>query len=142
MQLFCDRHSPASALYVYEDEIHISALSNEEPIRILADHATNPSYDYIKDICKSYHNLQLGKRNSTSMFQRLLKKLQIIMLLKVNESSIQKSNKNNEYLVPSVSKKDLMYTVNSAIEICSCLSESGAPCKHQEVLLYPNTILE
>ena len=68
MQIFCDMHSSASALYAYKDELHILALSDEELIEILADRAINLRYNYIANLFKHYRNSQLGKRNRISMF--------------------------------------------------------------------------
>ena len=75
MQIFRDGHSPASALYTYEDELHILTLSDEELVEILADRAMNPGYDYVANLFKYYRNSQLGERNGTSMFQRLTEKV-------------------------------------------------------------------
>jgi hypothetical protein len=49
----------------------------------------------------------------------------------VNANAIQKTDVENEFLVPSASNSSF-YTVNSEIRICTCLvGISGAPCKHQ-----------
>jgi len=75
IQMFHDGHSPASALYTYEDNLHISALSDEELVEILADRATNPGYVYVAHLFNYYRDSQLGKRNGTTMFQRLTKEV-------------------------------------------------------------------
>ena len=50
----------------------------------------------------------------------------------VDRSSIQQTSNENEYLVPSASKKSVFYIVNSAIGVCSCpVGMTDAPCKHQ-----------
>ncbi|CAG8809373.1 8061_t:CDS:1, partial [Dentiscutata erythropus] len=56
-------HSPATALYTYQDELHVFTLSNDELIKILANQSVNPDYDYIKNLFTCYCNSQLGKRN-------------------------------------------------------------------------------
>lgn len=71
MQLFYDGHSPATALYTYQDELHISILSNEELIETLADCSLNPDYNYVKNLFNHYRDSQLGKKNGMPMFQRL-----------------------------------------------------------------------
>ena len=71
MQMFHDGHSPTTALYIYENELHISALSDEELVEILADHAVNLGYTYVKNLFKHYCSSQLNEWNRTSMFQRL-----------------------------------------------------------------------
>ncbi len=68
MQMFHDGHSPTTALYTYENELHISALSDEELVEILADHAVNPGYTYVKNLFKHYRSSQLSERNGTSIF--------------------------------------------------------------------------
>ena len=49
----------------------------------------------------------------------------------VNANLIQKTDVENEYLVPSTKDAGLLYIVNSEIGVCSCpVGMSGAPCKH------------
>ena len=66
--MFHDGHSPTTALYTYEDNLHISALSDEKLVETLADRAINPGYTYVAHLFKQYRNSQLGKRNGMSMF--------------------------------------------------------------------------
>ena len=50
----------------------------------------------------------------------------------INSSGIQKTNVENEFLVPSTKNNGVLYIVNSEIGACSCpVGMSGAPCKHQ-----------
>ncbi|RIB21214.1 hypothetical protein C2G38_2177236 [Gigaspora rosea] len=71
IQMFCNGHSSASALYNHEDELHVSASSNENLIETLADRAVNPDYTYVLHLYEQYRNSQLGGPNGVSMFQRL-----------------------------------------------------------------------
>jgi hypothetical protein len=43
LELFRDGHSLASAIYSYEDELHISAENDQKLLEMLADQAINPS---------------------------------------------------------------------------------------------------
>src|SRR6266542_1762890 len=47
LKLFKDGHSPASALFAYEDELHLSATNEQELVKLLADRSINPDYDYV-----------------------------------------------------------------------------------------------
>jgi len=51
----------------------------------------------------------------------------------VNGNGIQKTDVENEYLVPSTKQNhNLFYIINSELETCSCpVGISDAPCKHQ-----------
>jgi len=73
LELFKDGHSPASAMYVYEDELHLSATNDQELLVLLANRAKNPDYDYIAKLFHKYRETELGARNGSSMFQRLAK---------------------------------------------------------------------
>jgi len=61
VQIFCDEHFLASALYAHKDELHISALLDEEFIEILADRVMNPEYNYVANLFKHYRNSQLSE---------------------------------------------------------------------------------
>ncbi|CAB4480661.1 unnamed protein product [Rhizophagus irregularis] len=71
LELFKDGHSPASAMYVHEDELHLSTTNDQELIEVLADRAKNPDYDYIAKLFQKYRDNELGGCNGGSMFQRL-----------------------------------------------------------------------
>jgi len=71
LELFKDGHSPASAMYVFEDDIYLSAKDEQELLVLLADWATNPDYDYIAKLFQKYRKSALGDRNGGSMFKRL-----------------------------------------------------------------------
>ncbi|RGB31967.1 hypothetical protein C1646_763435 [Rhizophagus diaphanus] len=73
LELFKDGHSPASAMYDYEDALYLSATDEQELLVLLADQMTNPDYDYIAKLFHKYCEMALGDRNSTSMFKRLEK---------------------------------------------------------------------
>lgn len=47
LELFGDGHSPASAIYSYEDRLHTNAESDQELLEMLADRAINPDYGYV-----------------------------------------------------------------------------------------------
>ncbi|CAB4431854.1 unnamed protein product [Rhizophagus irregularis] len=72
LELFKDGHYPASAMYVYEDELHLSATNDQELLELLADRAKNPDYDYIAKLFQKYHDTELGGCNGSSMFQCLV----------------------------------------------------------------------
>ncbi|GET50230.1 hypothetical protein GLOIN_2v1764523 [Rhizophagus irregularis DAOM 181602=DAOM 197198] len=71
LELFKDGHSPASAMYDYEDTLYLSAMDEQELLVLLADWMTNPNYDYIAKLFHKYCEMALGDRNGTSMFKRL-----------------------------------------------------------------------
>jgi hypothetical protein len=71
LELFKDGHSPASAMYVFEDDLYLSATDEQELLVLLADRATNPDYDYIAKLFQKYRDTSLGDRNGGSMFKRL-----------------------------------------------------------------------
>ncbi|PKC58291.1 hypothetical protein RhiirA1_495999 [Rhizophagus irregularis] len=66
-----DGHSPASAMYDYEDALYLSAMDEQELLVLLADRMTNPNYDYIAKLFYKYREMALGDHNGTSMFKRL-----------------------------------------------------------------------
>ena len=71
INLFRDGHSPSSALYVYEDNLHLNTTNDQELLEVLADRTQNPGYDYIAKIFQQYRNTELGSRNGRLMFERL-----------------------------------------------------------------------
>jgi len=54
VELFKDGYSPASALYIYEDDLHMSVANDQELLEILADCAINPDYDYAAKLFQQY----------------------------------------------------------------------------------------
>ncbi|CAG8835088.1 7364_t:CDS:2, partial [Gigaspora margarita] len=46
IDLFANGHSPASALYTYEDSLYLNAKNDQELMLLLADRAQNPDYGY------------------------------------------------------------------------------------------------
>ena len=71
LELFKDGHSAASALYSYEDELHLSVADDQELIELLADRASNPNYDYVVKHFHQYRESILGSRNGKPMFERM-----------------------------------------------------------------------
>ncbi|PKY62829.1 hypothetical protein RhiirA4_490060 [Rhizophagus irregularis] len=71
INLFRDGHSPSSALYAYEDSLHLNASDEQELMEILADRAKNPDYDYVAKIFQQYRDFALGSRNGKPMFEHL-----------------------------------------------------------------------
>ena len=71
LELFNNGHSPASALYAYEDEFHISTTNEQELVELLADRSSNPDYDYVLKLFQQNRETVLGARNGKSMFERL-----------------------------------------------------------------------
>ena len=49
-KLFNDGHSPSSALYVYQDDLHLRAKDEQELIKLLADQSINPDYSYTANL--------------------------------------------------------------------------------------------
>ncbi|PKY33800.1 hypothetical protein RhiirB3_453013 [Rhizophagus irregularis] len=72
LELFGDGHSPASAIYSYEDSLHTTAESDQELLEMLADRAINPDYGYIVRLFHEYRNNTLGSHNGEKMFERLV----------------------------------------------------------------------
>ena len=72
IRLFQDGHSPSSALYVYEDNLHLNTINEQELLETLADRARNPGYDYVAKIFQQYRKTVLGSRNGKTMFERLV----------------------------------------------------------------------
>ena len=71
VSLFRDGHSPSSALYIYEDNLHLNTTNEQELLEVLADRAKNPGYDYVAKIFQQYRDTELGSRNGKPMFERL-----------------------------------------------------------------------
>ena len=71
VSLFRDGHSPSSALYVYEDNLHLNTTNEQELLEVLADRAKNPGYDYVAKIFRQYRDTELGSRNGKPIFERL-----------------------------------------------------------------------
>ncbi|GES89782.1 hypothetical protein GLOIN_2v1883854 [Rhizophagus clarus] len=63
LELFKDGHSPSSALYVYQDKLHLEASDEQELIELLADRSVNPDYDYVAKLFQEYREAVLGSRN-------------------------------------------------------------------------------
>ena len=72
LELFRDGHSSASAIYSYEDELHISAENDQKLLEMLADRAINPDYGYVVRLFQEYCDNMLGSRNGSKMFERLV----------------------------------------------------------------------
>ena len=72
MELFKDGHSPASAIYTYEDQLYLSTADEQELLVLLADRSTNPDYDYVFHLFQQYRETALGDRNGSLMFKRLV----------------------------------------------------------------------
>lgn len=71
ISLFRDGHSPSSALYFYEDNLHLNTTNEQELLEILADRGKNPGYDYVAKLFQQYRNTELGSCNGKPMFERL-----------------------------------------------------------------------
>jgi hypothetical protein len=72
LELFKDSHSPASAIYTYEDQLYLNTADEQELLVQLADRAINPDYDYVFNQFRQYREMALGDRNGGSMFKRLV----------------------------------------------------------------------
>ena len=71
LNLFKDGHSPSSALYAYEDQLHINTVDEQALLEVLADRASNPDYDYVYNLFNKYRKNSLGSCNGKEMFERL-----------------------------------------------------------------------
>jgi len=69
IELFKDGHSPASALYTYEDEIHLNATNEQDILEKLADWANNPDYDYVAKLFQQHRKTVL---DGSLMFECLV----------------------------------------------------------------------
>ncbi|CAB4431977.1 unnamed protein product, partial [Rhizophagus irregularis] len=71
LELFKDGHSPATAKYSYEDELHLFAENDQELSELLADRGNNPDYGYVVRLFQEYRENILGSPNGKKMFERL-----------------------------------------------------------------------
>ena len=71
LSLFKDGHSSSSALYVYQDKLHLKANDEQELIELFADRSVNPDYNYAANLFRKYRKTALGDRNGGLMFERL-----------------------------------------------------------------------
>ncbi len=72
MELFKDGHFPASALFAYEDKLHLSTNA-QELVELLADKSSNPDYDYVLKLFQQNREIILGACNGKLMFEWLVK---------------------------------------------------------------------
>ena len=72
LNLFKDGHSPSSALYIYEDTLHLNTTDEQTLLEMLADRAYNLGYDYVSKLFQQYREVALGSRNGQSMFKHLV----------------------------------------------------------------------
>ncbi|CAB5394533.1 unnamed protein product [Rhizophagus irregularis] len=54
-------HTP-TAIYTYEDNLHLAAANEKELITLLADRATNPDYNFVYNLFKKYREINLGAK--------------------------------------------------------------------------------
>ncbi|CAB4431809.1 unnamed protein product [Rhizophagus irregularis] len=71
IELFKNGYSPATAIYTYEDSLHLAAANEKELITLLADRATNPDYNFVYNLFKKYREINLGASNGSRMFEKL-----------------------------------------------------------------------
>ena len=71
LKLFSDGHSPALALYSYQDDLHLSATNDQELLELLADRAINPDYHHVYKLFQGYHEAVLSSFNGKKMFEWL-----------------------------------------------------------------------
>ncbi|GES80853.1 hypothetical protein GLOIN_2v1883854 [Rhizophagus clarus] len=60
IKLFKNGHSPTTAIYTYEDNLHLAAADEKELISLLADRAINPDYNFVYNLFKKYREINLG----------------------------------------------------------------------------------
>ncbi|CAG8751162.1 14117_t:CDS:2 [Rhizophagus irregularis] len=51
-----------TAIYTYEDNLHLAAANEKELITLLADRATNSDYNFVYNLFKKYREINLGAR--------------------------------------------------------------------------------
>ncbi|RGB26626.1 hypothetical protein C1646_674630 [Rhizophagus diaphanus] len=71
LNYFKDEYSPSSALYAYQDELHLKVTDEQELIKLLADRSVNPDYDYTVKLFQKYREGAFGCHNGKAMFKRL-----------------------------------------------------------------------
>ncbi|CAG8667306.1 39343_t:CDS:2 [Gigaspora margarita] len=139
--LFRDGHSPASALYIFEDDLYLNITNEQELLEILADRAYNPGYDYIAKLFQQYQDNMLGGCNRKSMFERLA-----AVVLEYNNSGwgrvvLQEYNANsgNAFILCIVTNlmARIYKKIHQAQEICYMdASASFDPLNTSIMLLY------
>ncbi len=72
LEFFKDSHSPALAMYVYENDLYLNAIEKQKLLVLFADQMTNPDYNYIAKLFQEYRKTALGDRNGSSMFKCLV----------------------------------------------------------------------
>src|SRR5690349_20873543 len=77
VELFKNGHSPATALYTYEDTLHLAAADEKELITLLTDRATSPDYNFVYNLFKTYKEINLGTNNGSKMFKKLKEEVQL-----------------------------------------------------------------
>ncbi|CAG8813341.1 32376_t:CDS:2, partial [Gigaspora margarita] len=116
INLFRDGHSPASALHVNEDDLHLNATSEQELLETLADRACNPGYDYVAKLFQQYRHNALGSRNGNLMFERLA-----AVVSQYNESGLGKAILQ-------------MYNANSGDAFILCIVTNLMARVHERIL--------
>lgn len=71
IELFKNGHSPATAVYTYQDTLHLAANNGKDLITSLADRATNPDYNFVYNLFKKYREFNLVASNGLKMFEKL-----------------------------------------------------------------------
>lgn len=60
--------SLATAIYTYEDSLHLAVADEKELISLLADRVTNPDYNFVYNLFKKYREISLGASNESKMY--------------------------------------------------------------------------
>ena len=71
LEFFKDNHFPASAIYLYENELYLSIMDKQKLLVSLADQAINPDYNYIVKLFQKYQEIELDDCNDSSIFRCL-----------------------------------------------------------------------
>ena len=93
LELFKDGHSPASALFAYEDKLHLSTNA-QELVELLADKSSNPDYDYVLKLFQQNRETVLGARNGKLMFERLAEVVNEYNALGQEKAAMQEYDSN------------------------------------------------
>ncbi|CAG8653722.1 16233_t:CDS:2 [Rhizophagus irregularis] len=85
--------SLATAIYTYEDSLHLAVADEKELISLLADRVTNPDYNFVYNLFKKYREISLGA--NTNLIDKHLKIIKYDSLETARTSSELELNHQN-----------------------------------------------
>ncbi len=93
LELFKDGHSPASALFAYEDKLHLSANA-QELMELLANRSSNSDYNYVLKLFQQNCETVLGAHNGKLMFEWLAEVVNEYNALGQEKAAMQEYDSN------------------------------------------------